>query len=70
MLDATKAFSIVLTDPQDVVGLPESLLKLTAEAAATDDVSNLDGSRYFFRTCLNSTSVINFRGHQKYTSEA
>lgn len=44
VLDATKAFSIVLTDPQDVVGLPESLLKLTAEAAATDDVSNLDGS--------------------------
>ncbi|KAM7427756.1 hypothetical protein ABFA07_021165 [Porites harrisoni] len=34
VLDATKSFSMVLTDPEDVAGLPLSLLKLTAEAAA------------------------------------
>lgn len=47
VLDATKAFAIVLTDPQDVVGLPDSLLKLTAEAASADAAAaNLEGSRY------------------------
>ncbi|KAL9957248.1 hypothetical protein ACROYT_G038862 [Oculina patagonica] len=43
VLDATKAFSLVLTDPEDVAGLPESLLQMTAEAAAAD--SELKGSR-------------------------
>ena len=46
VLDATKAFAIVLTDPQDVVGLPDSLLKLTAEAVSADAAANLEGSRY------------------------
>ena len=36
VLDATKAFTLVLTDPQDVRGLPETLLQMTAEAAAAD----------------------------------
>ena len=44
VLDVTKSFSIVVTDPQDAVGLPESLLKLSAEAAAADD-GNAEGSR-------------------------
>jgi len=35
-----------LTDPQDVKGLPETLLQLTAEAAAADDDEKLqEGSR-------------------------
>ena len=46
VLDATKAFSLVLTDPEDVVGLPESLLLLTAEAAAADAHTDLKESRF------------------------
>ena len=46
VLDATKTFAIVLTDRQDVVGLPNSLLKLTAEAASADASANLEVSRY------------------------
>ncbi|XP_067042625.1 uncharacterized protein [Acropora muricata] len=42
VLDATKAFAIVLTDRQDVVGLPDSLLKFTAEAASVDAAANLE----------------------------
>ena len=33
VLDATKAFSLTLTNPEDVVGLPPSLLSLAAQAA-------------------------------------
>ena len=46
VLDATKAFSLVLTDPEDVLGLPESLLLLTAEAAAVDVHTDLKESRF------------------------
>ncbi|KAJ7340323.1 hypothetical protein OS493_003059 [Desmophyllum pertusum] len=45
VLDATKAFSLVLTDPEDVAGLPESLLQMTAEAAAGEAHAKLKGSR-------------------------
>lgn len=54
VLDATKAFSLVLTDPKDVLGLPESLLLLTAEAAATDAPAGQIGSRFnYFLLCNN-----------------
>ena len=33
VLDATKAFSLILSDPKDVAGLPPSLLSLAAQAA-------------------------------------
>ncbi len=33
VLDATKAFSLTLTQPEDIVGLPPSLLSLAAQAA-------------------------------------
>ena len=33
VLDATKGFSLTLTDPQEVEGLPPSLLALAAQAA-------------------------------------
>ena len=52
MLDATKSFSMVLTDPKDVEGLPESLLQLTAESAAADNNANLERARLILLTCL------------------
>ncbi len=33
VLDATKAFSLILTEPEDIAGLPPSLLSLAAQAA-------------------------------------
>ena len=50
VLDATKSFSVVLTNPEDVVGLPESLLKLTAEAAAADASAEQKRSRLLYVT--------------------
>jgi len=44
VLDATKAFSLVLTDAEDVLGLPESLLLLTAEAVAANAHAGQKGS--------------------------
>ena len=51
MLDATKAFSLVLTDSEDVLGLPDSLLLLTAEAAAVDAHAGQKGSRLITFCC-------------------
>ncbi|MEA5520906.1 M3 family metallopeptidase [Limnoraphis robusta] len=36
VLDATKAFSLTLTEPEDVEGLPPSLLSLAAQAARSE----------------------------------
>jgi len=46
VLDATKSFSMVLTNPEDVAGLPLSLLKLTAEAAAESTGASKEESRF------------------------
>ena len=58
VLDATKAFSLVLTDPEDVLGLPESLLLLTAEAAATDACADQKGSRFNCSFCCEIILLI------------
>ena len=36
VLDSTKAFELVITDPTQVEGLPDSLLRATAQSAATN----------------------------------
>ena len=43
VLDATKEFSILVSDPLDVAGLPVSLLQLTAANAATKEDGTSDG---------------------------
>ena len=48
VLDATKAFSLVLANPEDVRGLPESLLQMTAEAAAAENHTDLKETRFNF----------------------
>ena len=40
VLDATKAFSLTLTEPEDVEGLPPSLLSLAAQAARSEGMEN------------------------------
>ncbi|MEO0768607.1 MAG: M3 family metallopeptidase [Cyanobacteria bacterium J06649_4] len=46
VLDATKAFSLTLTQPEEVAGLPPSLLSLAAQAARDADVAeNENGSK-------------------------
>ena len=58
VLDATKAFSLMLTDLEDVLGLPESLLLLTAEAAATDAHFGQKGSRFNYTFCCKIILLI------------
>ncbi len=44
VLDATKAFSLTLTDSENIAGLPPSLLSLAAQAARDDAEQNSDNS--------------------------
>ena len=61
VLDATKSFSMVLTDPEDVAGLPLSLLKLTAEAAAAAESTGAskEESRFYILIILYRIVLIN-----------
>ncbi|CAH3196646.1 unnamed protein product, partial [Porites evermanni] len=63
VLDATKSFSMVLTDPEDVAGLPLSLLKLTAEAAAAaDSTASKEESRSYILIILYCMSGVHRTG--------
>ncbi|MGB3295051.1 MAG: M3 family metallopeptidase [Phormidesmis sp.] len=63
VLDATKAFSLTLTEPEDVAGLPPSLLSLTAQAAreaGEEDATAADGP---WRITLDMPSYVPFLRH-------
>ena len=61
VLDATKAFSVVLTNPEDVRGLPESLLQMTAQAAAAAEThTELKGTRFNAFLCSSNNIIKNF----------
>lgn len=59
-LDSVKSFGIVLKDAKDVDGLPETLLDLTANAAAKD--SKYGGQAFFFHSFLSRLSFRLERG--------
>jgi len=72
VLDATKAFSLTLTQPEDVVGLPPSLLSLAAQAArdAADPDSSQSGKEASaetgpWRITLDMPSYIPFLRHSQ-----
>jgi oligopeptidase A len=65
VLDATKAFSLTLTDPQEVDGLPPSLLAQAAQAAQADghpEATPADGP---WRITLDYPSYIPFMQHSR-----
>ena len=65
VLDATKAFSLTLTQPEEVAGLPPSLLSLTAQAArdAGDAAATAESGPW--RITLDMPSYIPFLRHSQ-----
>ncbi|KAL8007914.1 putative peptidase M3A/M3B catalytic domain, neurolysin/Thimet oligopeptidase, domain 2 [Plasmopara halstedii] len=66
LLDATKAFSIIITDKNEIEGLPRSLLEMFAQSAQDDghvDASANDGP---WRVTLDPPSFVQF---MKYSAK-
>jgi oligopeptidase A len=65
VLDATKAFSLTLTDPQDIEGLPPSLLALAAQAAKEAGEEDATPESGPWRITLDYPSYIPFMQHSR-----
>ncbi len=65
VLDATKAFSLTLTKPEDVAGLPPSLLSLTAQAAREAGEEDATAEAGPWRITLDMPCYIPFLRHAK-----
>jgi oligopeptidase A len=65
VLDATKGFSLTLTDPKEVEGLPPSLLALAAQAAREDGAENATAESGPWRITLDYPSYIPFLQHSR-----
>lgn len=63
VLDATKAFSLTLTTPEDVDGLPQSLLSLAAQAARAAGAENATPETGPWRITLDFPSYTPFMQH-------
>ncbi|KGF72783.1 peptidase M3 [Neosynechococcus sphagnicola sy1] len=63
VLDATKAFSLTLTDPTEVEGLPPSLLSLAAQAARAAGVEGATAESGPWRITLDFPSFGPFMQH-------
>ncbi|MDJ0675625.1 MAG: M3 family metallopeptidase [Calothrix sp. MO_167.B42] len=63
VLDATKAFSITLTQKEEVAGLPLSLLSLTAQAAREKGAENATPENGPWRITLDYPSYVPFMQH-------
>ena len=68
VLDATKAFSLVLTDPAEVDGLPETLLRMAAESfneQKQDDESEATPDDGPWRITLDAPVFVPFMKHSR-----
>lgn len=65
VLDATKAFSLTLTQPEDILGLPPSLLSLTAQAARDAGATNATAAAGPWRITLDMPSYVPFLRHSQ-----
>ena len=63
VLDATKAFSLTLTESEEVAGLPPSLLSLTAQAAREAGEENATAEAGPWRITLDMPCYIPFLRH-------
>ncbi|KAB8331207.1 M3 family metallopeptidase [Scytonema tolypothrichoides VB-61278] len=63
VLDATKAFSMTLTNPEEIEGLPPSLLNLAAQAAQAAGEENATPENGPWRITLDSPSYGPFMQH-------
>ena len=65
VLDATKAFSLTLTELEEVAGLPPSLLSLSAQAARDAGEENATAENGPWRITLDMPSYVPFLRHAK-----
>ncbi|MEM9162754.1 MAG: M3 family metallopeptidase, partial [Cyanobacteria bacterium P01_F01_bin.4] len=65
VLDATKAFRLMLTTPEEVAGLPDSLLSLAANAARADDGVEATAEAGPWCVTLDFPSYIPFLRHSR-----
>ncbi|HLP87364.1 MAG TPA: M3 family metallopeptidase [Nostocaceae cyanobacterium] len=65
VLDATKAFSLTLTTPEEIDGLPSSLLSLAAQAARAAGVETATPENGPWRITLDSPSYVPFMQHSR-----
>ena len=65
VLDATKAFALTLEDPQDVEGLPASLLNVAAQAAREAGSPDASAENGPWRITLDYPSFMPFMAHSR-----
>ncbi|MBE7381491.1 MAG: M3 family metallopeptidase [Leptolyngbya sp. SIO1E4] len=65
VLDATKAFSLSLTTPEDIDGLPASLLALAAQAAQAAGCEDATAEKGPWQITLDSPSYFPFLQHSR-----
>ncbi|MGI8933761.1 M3 family metallopeptidase [Leptolyngbya sp. BC1307] len=65
VLDATKAFSLMLTQPEEIAGLPPSLLSLTAQSARDAGEPNATAEAGPWRITLDMPSYVPFLRHSQ-----
>ena len=65
VLDATKAFALTLDDPQDVEGLPASLLNVAAQAAREAGSPDASAEKGPWRITLDYPSLMPFMSHSR-----
>ena len=65
VLDATKAFALTLEDPQDVEGLPTSLLQVAAQAAREAGSPDASAENGPWRITLDYPSFMPFMAHSR-----
>lgn len=65
VLDATKAFSLTLTQPEEIAGLPPSLVALAAQAARSAGEDNATPESGPWRITLDMPSYLPFMQHSQ-----
>lgn len=65
VLDATKAFSLTLTQPEEIAGLPPSLVALAAQAARSAGDENATAETGPWRITLDMPSYFPFMQHSQ-----
>ncbi|MEL6468923.1 MAG: M3 family metallopeptidase [Cyanobacteria bacterium J06623_4] len=65
VLDATKAFSLMLTQPEDIIGLPPSLLSLAAQAARDAGEEQATAEKGPWRITLDRPNYTAFLKHSQ-----
>ena len=65
VLDSTKAYELLITDGQDLDGLPKSFLAMTAQSAAANGHENATAETGPWRISLDAPVVMPFLQHAK-----